>query len=256
MPTIRKDKEVFAKKIKINMGDIGTFSGIAMNTGVPEGKPYYYFREESLKSQIGKIVKLTMDHNEKKTLSNVGYAEFTGVEGNNLMFDAQLLMDAKDISDNLYPRLKDGLIDGLSVNVVFTEFARDAIGEVVLKNNKYLDVISFDIEDLTITPTPAFKKARIKNVFSDDEKLELQDKVKRLFMEAGVEIEDKISFEDLKRLTTRNFEIILKEIGFSNSVAEKLSGLQGELGDTKGQGELDEFGAYLQEYIETNNKQT
>lgn len=221
-------EEKFASKI--SLGDRGSFSGVAMTVGVPDGKPYYNFTEKSLQAQVGKKVKLMVDHDQYTSSQAVGTAEFKSFDGKRLMFDAQLLMEAKDIADNVYPRVKAGILDAVSVGVIFEDMEEQ-------KNGKY-KINEFNIKELSIVTFPAFSKAKIKSVFNDEEKITLKAMTCKLFEEAGVDIDTSISFENLKSLTKRDFETILKEIGFSNDVATKLSSVQGELGNT-GQGELD-----------------
>lgn len=232
---------------KIEIGEEGTMSGVAMLAGKPnDSRSYLNFTKEAVAGNVGKEVTLFLDHSQSKTLMTVGRAKFTEMVGNKLMFEARLLMEATDVRENVYPRVKEGVLDGVSVGVEFEEYEE--------KNNGDIVVNKFNIEELSIVPFPAFKKARIKQVFNEEEKKEIHDKLKALFCQAGVMVKDKVSIEDLSKLTKRDFETILNTIGFSNSVAEKLSCVQGDLEVSKKQGELviDDLGVMLSKVIEEN----
>ena len=225
MPQMKK--ETFAMKIK--MGEKGSFSGIAMTVGVPEGRPYFDFLKTAVAENVGKSAVLIMDHAQSQSLKTIGTVKFTSFDGKNLMFEAQLLMDAKDVEENVYPRIKAGILDGVSVGVEFEEYTERKDGK--------LEVEKFSIREMSVVPFPAFEKARIKKAFNKEE-----NQLVSAFAGAGIEVSgESVSLENVYKLTQRNFESILKEIGFSNSVAEKLSIVaKGDLGDQEKpkQGEL------------------
>lgn len=249
-------KETFSAKIKL--GEAGSFDGVAMTVGIPEGRPYFDFTKESVAMQVGMEAKLMLDHSQGESYKTVGTVKFVSFDGKNLMFEAQLLMDAKDVAENVYPRVKAGILDSVSVGVVFDEWEEDP------KNPSMLIVKKFTIDEMSIVPFPAFKKAKIKNAFSQEEKDEVQTLVKKLFSEAGAEVkEDSISFDDLKVLTLQEFEAIMNSVGFSKSLSTKFTSLvkpllkanvQSESGDQniKVEFDMDVVGDFLREKI--NNK--
>lgn len=236
-------KEVFSAKIKI--GEVGTFTGVAMSTGIPEGRPYFNFTKESVSAQTGTEAKLMMDHAQSQSLMVVGSAKFTSFNGKDLIFEAGLLMEAKDVAENIYPRVKAGLVDSVSVGVVFDEYREDP------KDPNVLIIDKFHIDELSIVPFPAFKKAKIKNAFSAEDKEALKTAMFSLFAIVGAEPKNEsISFDELNRLTVNDFENILKQVGFSNSLSEKIANLvkpllrengQGDLGNQYSKEELVEF---------------
>lgn len=248
-------KETFAVKIKL--GDKGTFDGIAMTVGIPEGKPYFNFTKEAVASQVGTKAKLMLDHSQGSSNAIVGDVKFVRFEGKNLIFEAQLLMEAKDVEDNIYPRVKAGYLDSVSVGVVFEEYEDDP------KNKDVLLITKFSIDELSLVPFPAFKKAKIKNAFSAEEKKELKDTVKKMFNEIGIECSDSISFGDIKGLTLPEFEAIMCNVGFSQKLSAKFTSLVKPLLSVNGQSESDDqnikdefdielVGNFLREQI--NNK--
>lgn len=246
-------KEVFAARIKL--GETGTFNGVAMTTGIPEGRPYFDFTKESVADQVGTESKLMLDHSQGESYKTVGSVKFSSFDGKNLMFEAQLLMEAKDVAENVYPRVKAGILDSVSVGVIFDEYEQDP------KNPDIMIIKKFHIDELSIVPFPAFKKAKIKNAFSHEEKTELQTLVKKLFLEAGAELkEDSVSFDDIKVLTLQEFEVIMNNVGFSKSLSTKFTSLvkpllkangQSESGDQniKAEFDMNVVGDFLREQI-------
>lgn len=226
--SLKKIQENFAMKIK--PGEKGSFNGIAMTIGIPEGKPYFNFTKESLADNIGKTAKLMLDHDKYSSRKAVGTVKFTSFDGKNLMFEAQLLMEAKDVADEVYPRLKAGILDAVSVGITFEEY--EEADKDIMKIKK------FSIDELSIVTFPAFKKAKIKNVFSQEDKDVISRSMKTLFSESGVEIKESISFEDIKLLTQKEFEAIIKVIGFSNSLSVKMGSLVKPLLKENGQSEF------------------
>lgn len=248
-------KETFA--VKIRLGEKGTFDGVAMTTGIPEGRPYFDFTKEAVAEQVGKKAKLMLDHSQGSSSAIVGEAEFVSMDGKNLMFSAKLLMDAKDVEENIYPRVKAGYLDSVSVGVTFEEYEENP------KNPDVLIIKKFSISELSLVPFPAFKKAKIKNAFSAEEKQELKDSLKKMFSEAGIECGDSVSFDDVKSLTLPQFEAIMCNVGFSQSLSAKITSLVKPLLQVNGQSESDDqniksefdiekVGDFLREQI--NNK--
>jgi len=121
------------------------------------------FSKEFLASNLNKTVPLFTDH-EQVSKAIIGKAIFTKIDDTYLYFEAELYMENPIVKDFLIKPLKDGVLKGVSIGIENCEYGID---KDLQKQKKYGEIITKgDIHELSLTPRPAFKDAKIKKVFS------------------------------------------------------------------------------------------